>query len=49
MPKGGQTLFAYRGGLKVGELKISGEQRDNYIVADIVSGDAQPGDDARDQ
>lgn len=49
MPKDGQTLFIYRGGLKVGELKISGEQRDDFIVADIVSGDAQAGDDAREQ
>jgi hypothetical protein len=49
MPKTDQTLFVYRGGLKTGELKISGEKRDNYIVADIVSGEAQPGDDAREQ
>jgi hypothetical protein len=49
MPRNGQTLFVYRDGLKVGELKISGEQRDNFIVADVVSGDAQPGDDVRDQ
>lgn len=49
MPKDGQTLFVYRGGLKVGELKISGEQRDNFIVADVVNGDAQVGDDVRDE
>lgn len=49
LPKNGQALFVYRGGLKVGELKISGEQRDNFVVADIVNGEAQPGDDVRDQ
>jgi hypothetical protein len=49
MPRDGQALFVYRGGLKVGELKISGEQRDNFVVADVVNGEAQAGDDARDQ
>lgn len=49
IPSDGQTLFVYRGGLKVGEVKISGEQRENFVVADIVSGEAQPGDDVRDQ
>src|SRR5882724_501847 len=49
MPKTDQTLFVYRGGLKTGEVKISGEQRDNYIVADLINGEAQPGDDVRDR
>jgi hypothetical protein len=49
MPKADQTLFVYRGSLKTGELKISGERRDNYIVADLINGEAQPGDDAREQ
>src|SRR5271154_2746798 len=38
-----QTLFLYRAGLKVAEVKITGPQRDNDIVADLVSGDAQVG------
>jgi hypothetical protein len=44
-----QTLFLYRAGLKVAEVKITGPQRDNNIVADLVSGDAKVGDEARDQ
>lgn len=49
MPNEGQTLFLYRNGLKAGEVKISNWQRDNFIVADLVAGDAQPGDEVRDQ
>ena len=49
MPNVGQTLFLYRSGLKVAELKVTGPQRDNNIVADLVSGDAQAGDEVRDQ
>jgi hypothetical protein len=49
MPKNGQTFFLYRAGLKVGEVKITGPERDNNIVADLVSGEAQPGDEVRDQ
>ena len=49
MPKTDQTLFLYRAGLKVAEIKITGPQRDNNTVADVVSGDAQAGDEVRDQ
>jgi len=49
MPKIGQTLFLYRLGLKVAEVKITGPQRDNNIVADLISGEAQVGDEVRDQ
>jgi hypothetical protein len=49
MPTMGQTLFLYREGLKTGEVKISGPQRDNNIVADVTTGDAQVGDEVRDQ
>ncbi len=46
----GQELFLYRGGLKTGEVKITGPQDDNNnIVADLVAGDAQVGDEVRDQ
>jgi len=48
-PKMDQTVFVYRNGLKVGELKITGPQRDNNVVADLVSGEARSGDEARDR
>jgi len=49
MPKLDQTLFLYRDGLKVAEVKVTGPQRDNNVVADLVSGDAIVGDEVRDQ
>ena len=49
MPQIGQTLSVYRAGLKVGEVKITGPQRDNDIVADLTTGDAGAGDDVREQ
>jgi hypothetical protein len=49
MPKMNQVLFLYRGGLKSGEVKITGPQNDSYIVADLIAGDAQVGDEVRNQ
>ena len=49
MPAMDQTLFLYRNGFKVGEVKITGPQRDNDTVADLVTGTAQVGDEVRDQ
>ena len=49
MPKMDQTFFLYRAGLKVGEVKITGPQRDNNIIADLVTGEAQVGDEVREQ
>jgi hypothetical protein len=49
MPAMGESLFLYRGGLKTGEIKISGPQRESNIVADLVTGDAQAGDEVRDR
>ncbi|MGA2787393.1 MAG: hypothetical protein ABSF60_07685 [Verrucomicrobiota bacterium] len=49
MPKLDQDLFLYREGMKVGEVKITGPQRENNIVADLVTGEAQMGDEVRDQ
>jgi hypothetical protein len=49
MPKPGQTFFLYRDGLKVAEVKITGPQQQNNIVADLVSGDAKAGDTVRDE
>ncbi len=44
-----QRLSLYRRGLKVGEVKVTGPQRQDNIVADLVAGDAQVGDEARAQ
>ncbi len=49
MPSVDQRLFIYRRGLKVGEVKITGPQRDHNIVADLSQGEAQAGDEARDR
>ena len=50
MPKLEQSLFLYRDGVKVGEVKITGPQdNNNNIVADLVTGEAQVGDDVRDR
>jgi hypothetical protein len=49
MPKTGQSLFLYRNGLKVAEVKTDTWQHNNYVVADLVTGDARVGDEARDQ
>jgi hypothetical protein len=49
MPRVDQTLFLYRASLKVAEIRITGPQSDDNTVADLVTGDAQAGDDVRDQ
>ena len=49
MPGMGQTFFLYRNGLKVAEIKITGPQNDNNVVADLLSGTAQVGDEVREQ
>jgi hypothetical protein len=49
LPKLDQQLFLYRKGLKVAEVKVVGPQQDTCIVADLLSGDAQPGDAVREQ
>lgn len=49
LPALGQHLNLYRRGLKVGEVKVSGPQRDDNIVADIITGDAETGDTVRDR
>jgi len=49
MPRQDQTLFLYRNGMKVGEVRINGPQRDNNVVADLVAGEAQVGDEVREQ
>jgi len=37
----------YRRGLKVGVARIAGPQYEDNIVADVVEGEAAPGDEAR--
>lgn len=49
MPRMDSRLFLYRTGLKVAEVKVTGPQNDDNIVADLISGDAQTGDEVRDQ
>ena len=49
MPNLEQSLFLYRAGMKVGEVKVTGPQSENNIVADLVTGEAQAGDEVRDQ
>lgn len=46
-PQVEQRMSVYRQGLKVGEVKISEWQRENLIVADLTSGEAQEGDEVR--
>ncbi|MGA3182697.1 MAG: hypothetical protein ABSF38_20425 [Verrucomicrobiota bacterium] len=46
-PKPGQRLNVYRNGLKVGEIKVTGPERDNNTVADILVGDVQLHDQTR--
>jgi len=47
LPAIDQRMGVYRRGLKVGEVKFSGPQRDDNIVADLVEGEASPGDEVR--
>jgi hypothetical protein len=44
-----QHLALYRRGLKVGEVKVTGPAREDNIVADLVAGEADVGDEARRQ
>jgi hypothetical protein len=44
-----QHLSVYRRGLKIGEVKVSGPQIEDNVVADIVAGDSEPGDEVRDK
>ncbi len=47
MPRNGTTLFLYRNGLKVAEIKVSGPETDHFTVADVLTGTAQNGDEVR--
>jgi hypothetical protein len=49
LPKAGDNLYIYHNGLKVAEVKTDTWQLNSYVVADLVTGDAQIGDEVRDQ
>lgn len=49
LPAIDQQLNIYHEGLKVGEVKVCGPQRDDNIVGDITKGSAQSGDEVREQ
>ncbi len=47
LPPAGQLMSLYRGGLKVGEVRVTPTQYENNIIADIVTGEANAEDEAR--
>ena len=47
VPPAGRRLDIYRNGLKVGELKVTGPEREGDTAADLVAGEAQVRDEAR--
>jgi hypothetical protein len=47
LPAQDQRLSVYRQGLKVGELKVTGPVMLTNIVADVVAGEANEGDEVR--
>lgn len=49
MPAEHQLLYVFRNGLKIGELNVTGPARGDSTVADIVTGEARPGDEVRDK
>jgi hypothetical protein len=47
MPALAERLALYRKGLRVGEVKITGPQNDDDVVADVLIGDAEVQDEVR--
>ena len=47
LPAKDQRLSLFRHGLKVAEIVITGPQIDDNVVADVVTGEFQVGDEAR--
>ena len=47
LPSRDARLSVYRAGLKVAEVKVSKERLDVNVVADIVAGECQVGDEVR--
>ena len=42
-------LNVYRRDLKVGEIRVDTWRRDDNVVADLIAGEAQPGDEVRER
>jgi hypothetical protein len=49
LPALDQQMPVYRNGLKVGEVRITGPQRDFNIAADIIAGECEVGDAVREK
>ena len=49
LPAVEQHLNLYRRGSKVGEVKVTGPQNDDNVVADLLAGDSEIGDQVRDK
>ena|SRR6185369_8650451 len=49
VPSSEKRLYVYRGGLKVGEVKVTPPPLDINIAADIIAGECQVGDEVRDE
>lgn len=47
MPILNEQLGIYRGGVKIGEVKITGPQKENNVVADIVTGEPREHDEVK--
>ena len=47
VPPIGHRMNLYRDGLKTGEAKVTGPQKENITIADIQVGDPQIGDEMR--
>src|SRR5215510_11616093 len=49
LPTPEQQLNIYRRGLKTGVVKVTGQQLNENVIADIINGDAAVGDEAREK
>lgn len=47
VPQPGRRLNVNHQGMKIGEVKVTGPQRDTDTVADVVTGDAYVGDEVK--
>jgi len=47
LPAENQLMTLYRRGLKVGDVKVTGPKKDDNVVADLLDGDAELGDEVR--
>jgi hypothetical protein len=47
LPENGTKFSLFRGGAKVGEIRISGPTAETFTVGDIIAGSARDGDEVR--